>query len=264
MTTVMKSTLLGIALTFSLISCLQAQKAPGYMGRRLFIRPEIAYAPALLGPTANNRGGADYIYGEQGARFGFNAKYGVQAGYAISRSEVLSLEGSYMATGMIMEASTPSILFQNNFDQHYLFYQLSGPEIGLAWNTYNINNGSIAPIGSYVTVRARMAFLSGTILDKRTTYYRNNSSAGHLPLGVIPRYRHLSLGAEVGRQMMIGNRMVLSLSMEVNVEPFNLLRLLLLEDYTFETNQQVFHNAAYARMFRHSLVMFKTGVGYLF
>lgn len=259
----MKSTLLGIALTFSLISCLHAQKAPGYMGRRLFIRPEIAYAPTLRGPTANNRGGADYTYGEQGTRFGFNTKYGVQAGYVVSRSIAWSLEGSYMATGLVVNANTPSILFQNNFDLHSLFYKLSGPEIGLAWSMFDILNGGVAPMGTYISLRARMAFLKGEVLDKRTTYYRNNSSAGHLPLGITPTYEHLTLGLELGRQMMIGDRLVLSLSVEGNLAPAQYISFVL-GSSSSDTNQGQFNSAARDRMLTHSIVMFKTGVGYLF
>jgi hypothetical protein len=257
----MRPTLLGIALILSLVSCLYAQKAPGYMGRRLFVRPEIGYNPALSAPTASNRG--NNTYGEQGNRLGFNTKYGLQVGYAVSRSAVLSLDGSYLATGLILEASTPSILFPNNADEHYLFYKLSGTEIGLAWNVFNVNNGGIAPMGNYATLRARMVFLKGEVLDKRTTYYRNYSSAGHLPLGINPSYGHLALGVELGRQMMIGNRVVFSISVEGNLSPFKYLSILL-GNYSEGTNQDDFNYEAWRRMTTHSLVMFKTGLGYLF
>jgi len=259
----MKSTLFGIALILSLVSALHAQQAPGYMGRRLFIRPEIAYAPALRGPTANNRGGSDYTYGEQRGRLGFNTKYGLQVGYVTSRSVALSLEGSYLATGLSVEASTPSIVFPNNTDSHYLFYKLSGPEIGLAWSMFDILNGGVAPMGTYISLRARMAFLKGEALDKRTIYYRNYSSAGHLPLGITPSYEHLSLGLELGRQMMIGNRLVLSMSVEGNLAVSSYLYALLIKD-SAEGNQAGFNNAARNRMLTHSVFMLKTGLGYLF
>jgi hypothetical protein len=92
----MKQILSWIALVCGLSLQLHAQKAPGYMGKVFFLHADIAYAPALSGPTANNRGAN--TYGDQGYRLGFITKYGLQLGYTLTRSQAVSLEWNYMAS----------------------------------------------------------------------------------------------------------------------------------------------------------------------
>lgn len=256
----MKQIMCGLVLVCSLTIALNAQN-PGYMGKLLFIRPEISYAPALSHPTANNRG--SNTYGNLGNRLGFNTKYGVQIGYAIARTNVLSVEGNYLATGLIVDASTPSAIFAQGFDTHYLFYKLRGPELGLAWHIFDHYNGGLAPLGVYVSFRLRMAFLSGTVLDKRTTYFGSDAALGHLPIGIQPNYNHLTFGLEIGRHTIILDRIVLGLSLELNATP-STLAYAYFGNRSVTGNQAAFQEAARYRMSTHTLVMFKTGVGYIF
>ncbi len=245
---------------FGLNICLSAQ-APGYLGKRIFIKPDIAYAPALAHPTAGNRGGN--TYGEQGTRLGLNTKYGLQAGYAFSRRGVLAAETNYMATGMSLTTYTPAVRYEGRMDEHYLFYNLRGPELGLALQTYNPLRGSLAPMGFFTAWRVRMAFLEGAVLDKRTTYFADDAVAGHLPLGIRPHYKHLTLGVEFGQHIILADRIVLSLSAEINASPLQ-LNLTPSYDDSEKDNQTIFKEAAAARMRFHSLIMFKMGAGYLF
>jgi hypothetical protein len=245
---------------FGLNVCLTAQ-APGYLGKRIFIKPDMAYAPAFSNPTASNRGGN--TYGEQGYRLGLNTKYGLQAGYAFSRRRVLAVEANYMATGMSLTAYTPSTLYDGRSDEHYLFYNLRGPEFGIALQTYNPLRGSIAPMGFFTAWRLRMALLDGEILDKRTTYFQSDASTGHLPLGIRPRYNQLTVGFELGQNVIVADKIVLSISAECNIPPLN-FNLEPSYDFSEKDNQALFEEAAAARMRFHSFILFKIGLGYLF
>jgi len=255
----MKHPIILSALLFGLASNLAAQ-APGYLGKRLFVKPEFSSMFAFSNPTASNRG--NNTYGEQGNRRGLNTRYGVQLGYTISRQRVVALEANYVNTGMILSAYTPSLIYGNATDEHYLFYNLGGPEAGISLQTYNPLRGSIAPMGFYTAWRARMAFLEGKILDKHTSYAQNDASLGHEPLGIRPRYNHLTVGVEFGQHVVLFDRVLLGISAEINVAP---LDLKIEEDYYGDTdsNQEAFKRAAAKRLRWHSLFMFKIGVGYL-
>jgi len=254
----MKRLICGGLLMLGLNGYLSAQ-SPGYLGKRFFAKPEIAYTIALSNPTSGNRGGN--TYGEQEDRLGFNSRYGLQLGYAFSRRNVVALEGSYMATGMVLTVHTPSVLFEAQSDEHYLFYNLKGPEFGVVLQIYNPSKGSIAPMGFFTALRLRMAFLKGNILDKRTTYFLNDASAGHRPLGIQASYNQLFAGLEFGQNIIIVDQLVLSASCEINVTPLNLSASFAPSE---EGNQGAFENAAAYRMKSHSLIMFKIGLGYLF
>ena len=235
-------------------------QAPGYLGKRFFVKPEFSSMFALSNPTANNAG--TDTYGSQGDRLGFNTRYGLQVGYALSRRSAVTLETGYMNTGMVLSATTPSFLYDGGYDAHYLFYNLGGPEVGISLQTYNPLRGSIAPMGFFTAWRLRMAFLNGYILDKQTTYYNNEASAGHSALGINPAYNQLTVGVELGQNIIVADRIVLSISAEVNIPPFNLN---LDESYNYDAgNQGAFDYAASNRMRWHSLFMIKVGAGYLF
>lgn len=235
-------------------------QAPGYLGKRFFVKPEFSSMFALSNPTAGNRG--VNTYADAGDRLGFNTRFGLQAGYALSRRSALTLEASYMNTGMIATASTPSNLYPDGFDDHYLFYNLGGPEVGISLQTYNPLRGSIAPMGFFTAWRLRMAFLSGTVKERQVSYYQGDASAGYQEPDINPAYNQLTVGLEFGQNIIIADRLLLSISAEVNIPPFNLN---LEEEYDpYGGNQAAFDYAASERMRWHSLLMFKIGAGYLF
>ncbi|MEQ1744695.1 MAG: hypothetical protein ABMA02_04670 [Saprospiraceae bacterium] len=255
----MKHTSLLWALLIGLSSGLFAQ-APGYLGKRFFVKPEFSSMFALSNPTAGNRG--TDTYGGAGDRLGLNTRFGLQIGYALTRRSALTVEASYMNTGMIADAYTPSVQFPDGADYHYLFYNLGGPEVGIAYQTYNPLRGSIAPMGFFTAWRLRMAFLSGKVIEDQISYYNGDSSFGPKPLDTDASYNQFTVGVEFGQNIIVADRLVLSISAELNIPPFN---------FNFEEegssgsdNQSYFDYAAAERMRWHSLFMFKIGAGYLF
>lgn len=239
------------ALLLGLASSLHAQ-APGYLGKRFFAKPEFSsmYALSKTAEESNTVGGF------------FNTRYGLQLGYALSRRSAVTVEASYMNTGMSMSAYTPSILINGSSDEHYLFYNLGGPEIGISLQTYNPLRGSIAPMGFFTAWRLRMAFLSGDVVEDRISYAGGDASAGHQPLDISPKYNQLTVGLEFGQNIIVADRLALSFSVEFNIAPFNLN----LDDSnnSSDGNQGIFDFTAAERMRWHSLFMVKVGAGYLF
>jgi hypothetical protein len=245
---------------------------PGYLGKRFFLNAENWSMPALQNPTANNKGWGDNIYGSTGGGFAFNTTWSAQAGYAVSRTRVLSLSADYMRTGMILDLYTPSQSFfaqSGEQDYHYLFYNLKGPGLTLGWYSFNPNKGSLAPMGFYNGWSLRAQFIQGEILDKRTSYYYLEDGVKHAPLGVESSKLIGSLGWEFGYNTIYFDRMVFSLGCRLSI-PLNVRQLSYImsestpefESYE-ETNQAEFDKAVVSRMALHNLANLKIGVGYL-
>ena len=70
----MKKTTLIAGLLLALTSQLHAH-APGYLGKRFFVKPEMAAMLAFQHPTADNRGRGE-LYGEGNGSIGFNTSPG--------------------------------------------------------------------------------------------------------------------------------------------------------------------------------------------
>jgi len=254
----MKKLLLLSALTLG-IACGASAQSPGYMGMRFFLKPEFSSTVAFSNPTANNKGGQNPYTGD--LKFGLNTRYGIQAGYVLSRRSVVVAEGSYTKTGMLMYASTPSLAFPNGGqDQHTLFYNLGGPELGVGIQTYATNRGSLAPLGPFFAARARFSFLKGEVFDHKIDYSGDNGSVGHGPLGIDPRYTHLALGIEFGTHHIVADHILLGISAEFNLGFRNLFS----SASSTSENQDVFIDTASRRMNAHSIFFFKIGAGYLF
>ena len=251
----MKKLLLLSAWTLGIAVVASAQ-APGYMGMRFFLKPEFSSTVALLNPTANNQGGQDSGTGKRS--FGLNTRYGIQAGYVLSRSRVAVLEVSYVKTGMSLSVSTPSLTSPDNRDYHSLFYNLSGPELGLGIQAYPNGVGSLAPLGAFWAARTRVSFLSGEVFEHQISYYEGDGSAGHGPLGIAPHYIHFALGLEIGSHHIVADHILLGIGAELN------LATGLLTSSSAIDNQGEFSKAASRRMAFHSFLLFKISAGYLF
>jgi len=253
-------------LLFPLLVAAQAQ-APGYLGKRFYLKTELSSMFATRSPTANNRG--NNHYGNKGGGTAFNAMYGLKAGYALDRQKALTLGVGYLQTGMVVNATTRSLYAgngENYLDDHYLFYRLSGPTTSLGLQFFNSSKGAIAPMGSFGGVSLHTAFLTGDILDKRTTFGSPFAETHHAPLRIQPTFRHWTLGLELGQQLILFDRLVLSGSAELQV-PLALNRM----DYDGNDfydrydnpNQVAFEKAAFTRMAGHSLFMVQCGIGFL-
>ncbi len=251
----MKKQLLLSGLMLGIALCVSAQ-TPGYMGMRFFLKPEFSSAVAFFNPTANNRGGGDDP--ETGkTRFGLNTRYGLQAGYVLSRKWVAALEGSHIKTGMPLQVETASVAFPNKKDSHELFYNIGGPEFGVSFQSYNLNKGNLAPLGAYVALRARASFLKGEIFEQTTTYYNNASALGHRPLGIDARFTNVNLGIEIGSHHIVADHILLGVGAELNLS----MGLHVTPD---THNQEEFNRVVSNRISRHSLFFFKLSAGYLF
>lgn len=264
--------LLALVLSSTAVLC----QAPGYLGKRLSIQAELHSLPALNGPTANNRGLQTH-YGDKGGGFAMNWSAGLRAGYVYSRSGQVVASFDYLKTGMIQDAYTPSntqIGF-GEYDTHNLFYNITGLSGGIGLRSFNTEKGALAPMGRYTGFSLHANYLTGKILDKRTTYY-NLFEEGHGPLGIDAQTLYFSLGVETGVNFVIKDRLLLNVGAKFNI-PLSprVVRYAFGEEYdwypynpdsdlTFaEGNTENFKTLAATRASLHNLVMLYIGVGLL-
>ena len=267
---------LSTLLLLSLGSMAAFCQVPGYLGKRLSLQGEFHSFPALGGPTAANKG-LQVHYGEEGGGFGLNWSAGARLGYVMSRQGQVVLSFDYLKTGMTQTAYTPATSFfgEQDFDSHYLFYNLTGLSGGIGIRQFKPLKGALAPMGRYNGYSLSATYLKGKILDKQTTYVFGGST-GHLPLGIEPKQLSLSFGYETGVNFVIKDRFLLSVGAKLNI-PLSprFYRFALGEEASWypysgssdvsyeEGNTENFKELAATRYAYHSLIMFYIGVGLL-
>ncbi len=268
----MKTSLYALLLCGGLTAYAQA---PGYLGKRFTLQADVHGVPGLGGPTADNRGSTHY--GDDGGGFAFNWRAGGQAGYAISRSRQLVLGVDYLKTGMIQDAYTPyfdPFSETYNLDEHYLFYNLTGLTVHAGMRKFRLMKGALAPMGVYGGWQLQFTRVKGEILDKRTYYYSGSSNEGHAPLGIKPQMNFMALGLEFGTNYIVADRVLIDVGARFNLPLSAGLLFSKLErednysrpegpdDYK-AYNQDIFRENAASRIWLHSLVTFRVGVGLL-
>ncbi len=246
-------------------NALNAQ-APGYLGKRLFISANGSAIPAFQGPTASNGGLGDTYNGATNT-IAFSTRFGLEAGYALSRKNAVTFTLDYAKTGMRTYMETPYQLNSPDYvDRHYLFYNLNCYTFDLGYQGYKLEKGAIAPMGRYFSFHLFATSASGEIIQKRTEF-NNSFNKTHADLGVNPTYLMGGFGLEWGKNTIIGNSFFINTTLRFNLttgvfKTNSLQNGASLGTYQQE-NQERFDVAAAERLFYHSLFMVKFGIGIL-
>ena len=192
-------------------------QVPGYLGKRLYVRADLSATPAVSYPTPNNNGVAG-LYGEAKPSFALSTRFGMQAGYAISRKNALTFGVDYLKTGAVVDKIiTPSPFASpgsEDYAKHYLFYNLTGITAELGYQKYNQKKGAIAPMGRYLSYLLSATFLNGNIVDKLTTGDRTTI---HAPLGIDAHYIQYAVSMEWGKNTIVADRFVLNTAFKLRL-----------------------------------------------
>lgn len=231
-------------------------QGPGYLGKHAFFRADLGSMVAFKGPTAGNKGYD--VYGDATPGLSLNVFGNGMLGYTVSRRHALFADVGYYKTGMSLEASTPSIFDDYSTDYHYLFYNLTGKSIAVGCQWYNLKKGALAPLGNYFSWYLRRNWITGEILDKKTTYSSGLASE-HGKLNIDPKTQFWSFGVEAGQHFIIYDRFLLNLSMVVNWPVGTILGT----ESSDESNQSKYNYKVKNRLFLHDLVQIKIGAGML-
>jgi hypothetical protein len=259
----------------TMASLLSAQ-VPGYLGKRFILKADFFTTPSLYRPTAANQGAymGGNLYGDAENSLALNYRFGAEGSYAISRTQSISVAADYLKTGAILRnafsKSLSPFASNGNFDYHYLFYNLTGMTADIGYKVFAPSRGSIAPMGKYISYHLAATFVTGEILDKKTTYYSDIIKT-HAKLNINPKFIHPSIGIEWGNNTIFFDKLVFNYGLRFNI-PLNLprmVRILREEDavpldseYTLY-NQEQFKDMVTDRLTRHSLLSLRVGVGLL-
>jgi hypothetical protein len=245
-------------------------QAPGYLGKRLFVSANASAIPTLQGPTAGN-GGLGDTYNNVSDSYAFSTRFGIEAGYALSRKNAVTFTIDYAKTGLIARLKTPPLSSfgnTNNEDSHYLFYNLNCYTFDLGYQGYKLDRGAIAPMGRYFSFHLFATTASGVIIEKQTTFYNSSFlNQKHADLGVNNTYLMGGFGLEWGKNTIIGNHFFINTTLRFNLTT-GVFKTNSVQNGTFlgtyqQENQERFDVAAAERLFYHSLFMVKFGIGIL-
>jgi hypothetical protein len=257
---------------FSAFSVLQAQ-IPGYLGKRFMLKADLAAIPALTNPTENNNGSAN-LYGSAKSSLAFNLRYGLEASYVTTRTKSVSLAVDYLKTGAIQRnaytLSTSPLATYENFDRHYLFYNLTAITGDIGIKSFYKSKGSLAPLGNYFAFHLSISSVKGEILDKKTEYLFG--ATRHKALGINPEYIFSALGLEWGYNTVYKDRIIFDFSSRMNI-PLSISNFLNqygndIPTYNYQNNylgynQEQFELVALRRIGLHSLFNLRVGIGIL-
>ena len=250
-------------------------QVPGYLGKRFFVKADLFATPTVLRPTAANKGLGNLFGDNPSISLAFNTQIGGQIGYAISRTEALTLACNYLKTGLVVQKAytkspaPPSNTGGINYDVHELFYNVSGLTYDLGYQVYRQGKGAIAPLGNYISYHFGASVLNGEVLDKRTRYY-DSYEKNHGKLGINPRTNYFSVGIEFGKNTILFDRLLLNSAFRFNL-PLSIFQFgkysdLAIGNYSSryeEYNQKLYDKELTTRMAYHSMFMMHLSIGIL-
>ncbi|MBK6903777.1 MAG: hypothetical protein IPH04_13500 [Saprospirales bacterium] len=242
----------------TLLTCLSclffsslSSQNPGYLGKHFILQVQGGTAPAIFGPTPNDRGLIKRYDSSQTGALSLNTRIGARAGYAFSRRNMASIGFETFKTAMIMTAYSPArlqIIGQPTvLDQHYLFYHLIGKSFQFHWGMFNPIKGSLAPYGAYTNLVLEAIVIDGKVAEDQVSYYFTGYEGGYTSTRIEPDFTYWSAGLEVGVNDIFFDRLTLNLACRFNA-PLHLNRLQKAYQYTAPSPNQ--NSIAHNQFFR--------------
>jgi hypothetical protein len=224
-----------LAIFLCISVCAKAQ-IPGYIGKRLYFDAEFQFMPALYTPTAT------------GSIFGLHTRYGLGAGYAISRTRTLTAQVQYLQTGMFADfekAGTWGTTFDN------VLCKLSTVALDVSYSRCRASRGDIAPIGRQSAYH--FYFMQASAKD--------NLSVSDAPVAasvykIDPTGAIFGLGYSVTYHKMMNDQLMVKYGWQLNLP-------LSWGISGAEGNQATFKNALNLKFAYYNLVQFKIGIALL-
>jgi len=249
-------------------------QAPGYLGKRAYLGFTFSSSPANIGPTQNNNG-RNFFGNENKRSWGINYELEANCSYTINRLISVGLNIGQYYTGVVSTAETPSLArellpVQNDFfDSHDLFYRLNVKSLSIVVNKYKLSKGALAPFGNHIFFGLKRYFISGEIIDKRTTYEPLfeviGRRVGHKNLEIDDELSYYSFLIGWAKNQIFWDRVILKtgirFAVPISSAPINAIA----ETSSIESfqNQELYNSNTYKRIFRHELFRIDLGVGFL-
>lgn len=201
---------------------------PGYRGKKLSVSAEIGFLPAVTNAT----------YSKAPGMTTFNTTKEVSADYVLGRRNSIGL--SYK------NCRTSNLRSYNQENQTISPTKVYSNAIGVQYKIFKRKSGNLAPLGKYKQIGAHLMFNNAQDVKKLTD-------------GTQFRTYALSIGT--GRNKILSNKLILHYGLEFS-HVFTGLSKEGFTGATYYYKDDVQTMAQY-RLWRHSLLNFKLGLGFL-
>lgn len=211
-----------------LVSILSVDAQPGYQGKKLSVNAGVLLMPALVNATYNKAPGFTSL----------NLTKEANIDYVISRRNTIGLVYKNVQTSILRSYEEDKTKVPTG--------KVFSHAAGIQYRIFKKRSGNLAPLGKYTQLGVNMMF-------NRTEDSKNTSSQTSFTTYAV------SLGK--GRSKIIFNRLVFNYGLELShvFTGFNKEGLKGATYYYADDAQSM----AQYRLWRHSFVNFKTGIGFL-
>lgn len=194
----MKQFIIILIFIFSVSTQVDAQKPPGYQGKRMFLEAGVS-TMVWSGPTIKDED------------IGLNTRWKLDLSWVLGRKHSLRIGYGHLASGVYDYAKYPKYSKTNNYRERdgYIHYEIYTNSISLSLDFYKKRGkGMLAPLGSYLSPSLMVLFTQG-VLPKDSPY---------APY-VEPHYKKIkgmdiALGGQWGYRTVFFNRMIFSIALE--------------------------------------------------
>lgn len=235
-------------------------QTPGYLGNRASLIINSSTFPAFKGPTINDKGTDSY--GREFNGIGLNYEFEAVLSYAYKRYKSLGLiAGQYRTAQEFFTSTDPVDSSVEGQDEHRVFSEVNVNSISLIRKKFRRHKGGLAPFGNYFFLGLRANFVTGSILEKTTTYASSNGSDfGHQEILPDPKFTQFLFVYGFGNNLIFKDRIIFSMGMRFSL-PFKPSTLATLS--SGEAAGRDFEDKARFRLFYHEFFRINVGVGVL-
>ena len=239
---------------------ISSAQTPGYLGKRASLIINSSTFPAFLGPTPNDKGWDSY--GTEFNGIGLNYEFEAELSYAYKRYKSIALTTGHYSTAQEFFTSTdPVDSSVEGRDEHRVFSEISVNSISLIRKKFRRHKGGLAPFGNYFFLGLKTNFVTGSILEKTTTYASPTGAAlGHGEILPDPNFTQFLFVYGFGNNLIFKDRIIFSMGMRFSL-PFKPSTLATLSSGNAAGSD--FEDQARFRLLYHEFFRINIGVGVL-
>jgi hypothetical protein len=256
-----------LTLIIALFSLTMFSQVPGFMGRRLTLGYSNNFFLAGVGPTASSYD------------VGINTTHSFNAEYTIKNRTNLCASFQMFKTGVITNRTFYEDVYSSSSGSYnYMSYRYNpSPDLPMVLNAKCValgfkffSSGALAPVGKYKKLELVIMFCNLSYdRDGFTDNDATGSSYNSLGTGNYS-FKSFALTYTIGRQRIIGSRIVLDYGMQFGFLP-NVVPAYILSDgesvnisaYNGPALERAFRQDSNIRLFRYELFNFHIGIGLL-
>lgn len=256
-----------LALIIVIPECLQSQSAPGYLGKKTTIGIGYGIRPSYFGPDKKNRGFE--AYDNDKGSIAWDNIFAVELSHTFERYRSISLMLTKFSTGSVTYFRSPIILedesLSDNEYSHEYLSRLDVLSIGLLYNMFKPNRGSLAPMGNTFSFGLKRNMVNSSKLlayEYTGSTFTINDDLSNLPID--PKFNFYSFVLAYTNTQIYGNNFYLKSRFMFAGSVKGLIGAYGGLDDFERTSQKQYELTAITRIQKHDLFSFDLSVGLIF